>query len=130
MQKRAIRMVTNWIGRTYEDRLIEAEMTSLVDRRTKGDMIPTYKILTGKDKVVPGMLFGLPGDGLRTRLAAGVHPIRLQAVRPKLDIRRNTFSQRVVSTWNSLPDRLKEVLTVDGFKAGYDAWVSGGRVGA
>ena len=123
-------MVTNWRGRTYEDRLIEAGMTSLVDRRTRGDMIATYKILSGKDKVAPGMLFDLPGEGLRTRLAAGVHHIRPQAVRPKLDIRRNTFSQRVVSTWNSLPDRLKEVLTVDGFKAGYDAWVSGGRVGA
>ena len=126
VQKRAVGMVTNWRRRTYEDRLVEAGMTSLADRRLRGDMIATYKVMTGKDKVEPGALFGLPGDGLRTRQTAGVHPIRTQAVKPKLDIRRNTFSQRVVAPWNSLPDRVKEVPTVDSFKMGYDEWVRGG----
>ena len=28
-------------------------MTSLADRRVRGDMIATYKILTGKDKIDP-----------------------------------------------------------------------------
>ena len=126
VQRRAVGMVTNWRRRTYEDRLVEAGMTSLADRRLRGDMIATYKVMTGKDKVEPGALFGLPGDGLRTRQTAGVHPIRTQAVKPKLDIRRNTFSQRVVAPWNSLPDRVKEVLTVDRFNVGYDEWVRGG----
>jgi len=62
--------------------------------------------------------------------AAGVHPIRTQLVKPKLDIRRNCFSQRVVNPWNAPPARVKGVLTVEGFKVGYDEWVSGGRVGA
>ena len=129
VQRRAVGMVTNWRGRTYEDRLSEVGMTSLEDGRLRGDMIATYKILSGKDKVDPSLLFDLPavGPGLRTRLTAGIHPI---CVRPRLDIRRNTFSQRVVSTWNSLPDSVKGVLTVDGFKMGYDRWMSGGRVGA
>ena len=56
-------MVTNLRGRSYEDPLVEAGMTSLADRRLRGDMIATYKIMTGKDKVEPGVLFGLPGDG-------------------------------------------------------------------
>ena len=60
-------------GRSYEDRLAEAGMLSLVDRRVRGEMIATYKIMTGKDKVEPGVFFGLPGDGLRTRQGAGVH---------------------------------------------------------
>ena len=55
---------------------------------------------------------------------------RAQAVRPKLDIRRFSFSQRVISTWNQLPDSLKGVGTVLAFKIGYDEWVSGGRLGA
>ena len=70
------------------------------------------------------------GPGPRTRQTAGVYPIRAQAVKPKLDIRRHSFSQRVVITWNSLPDSLKGVETVLGFKMGYDEWVGGGRVGA
>jgi hypothetical protein len=109
-------MVSNLRGRSYEDRLAEAGMLSLEDRRVRGDMIATYKIMTGKDKVEPGVFFGLPGDGLRMRQGAGVHHIRAQAVKPKIDIRRYTFSQRVITTWNLLPDRLKGVGTVLGFK--------------
>ena len=117
---------------TYEERLNEAGMLNLEDRRERGDMIATYKILSGKDKVEPGMIFGLGGDGPgpRTRQAAGTHHIQKQAAQPKLDIRRNSFSQRVVSTWNSLPDSLKGVQTVLAFKIGYDEWVRGGRLGA
>ena len=34
-------------------------MTSLADRRVRGDMIATYKIMTGKDKIDPGLFFDL-----------------------------------------------------------------------
>ena len=104
-------------------------MASLADRRVRGDMIATYQIMTGKDKIDPGLFFDLAaeGPGPRTRRAAGVHSIR--GVRSRLDIRRYSFSQRVVNTWNSLPDSLKGVTTVLGFKIGYDEWVSGGRLG-
>ena len=38
--------------------------------------------------------------------------------------------QMVVRTWNPLPDSLKRVGIVEGFKIGYDEWVGGGgRVG-
>ena len=132
VQRRALGMVSNMRGRTYEDRLTEAGLTSLVDRRVRGDMIATYKIMAGKDRVDPKIFFDLEGEGpgLRTRQAAGAHPIRAQAVRPKLDIRRFSFSQRVISTWNQLPGSLKGVGTVLAFKTGYDEWVSGGRLGA
>ena len=132
VQRRAVGMVTNLRRGTYEERLNEAGMLNLEDRRERGDMIATYKILSGKDKVEPGVIFGLGGDGPgpRTRQAAGTHHIQKQAAQPKLDIRRNSFSQRVVSTWNSLPDSLKGAQTVLAFKIGYDEWVRGGRLGA
>ena len=62
VQRRAVGMVTNWRGRTYRDMLREAGMTSLVDRRIRGDMIATYKIMSGRDKVKPEALFTLQGD--------------------------------------------------------------------
>ena len=130
VQRRAVGMVSNMRGRSYEERLAEAGMLSLGDRRRRGDMIGTYKIMTGKDKVEPGVFFGLAGDGPGTRQAAGAHHIRAQAVKPKSDIRRYSFSQRVISTWNLLPDSLKGVGTVLQFKIGYDEWVSQGRLGA
>ena len=45
------------------------------------------------------------GEGLRTRRCTGVFNIR--GSNNRLDIRRNSFSHRVVNTWNSLPDSLK-----------------------
>ena len=95
-------------------------------------MIATYKIMTGNEKVEQGVLFGLPGDGPgpRTRQTAGVHAIRAEAVKPRLEFRMHSFSQRVVITWNSLPKSLKGVDTVLGFKMGYDECVGGGKVGA
>ena len=130
VQRRALRMVSNLQGRTYEDRLAEVGMTSLEDRRVRGDMITTYRIFTGRDKVDPGLFFDMvaDGEGLRTRRGTGVFNIRV--TNDRLDIRRNSFSQRVANTWNSLPDSLKGVNTVLAFKIGYDEWVNGGRVGA
>jgi hypothetical protein len=43
VQRRALGMVSKLRGKTYEDRLTEAGLTSLVDRRVRGDMIATYK---------------------------------------------------------------------------------------
>jgi hypothetical protein len=130
VQRRAISMVSNLRGRTYEERLVEAGLLSLTDRRERGDMIAAYKILSGKDKVDPEMIFSLGGGGTgpRTRQTAGTHSIRKQTSQPKTDIRRHSFSQRVVSTWNSLPDSLKGVQTVLAFKVGFDKWVSEGRL--
>jgi ribonuclease P/MRP protein subunit RPP40 len=130
VQRRAVGMVSNLRGRTYGDRLVEVGMTSLEDRRVRGDMIATYKIMSGKDKVDPRIFFNLAAEGAgpRTRRAEGVRNIRSD--RANLDIRRYSFSQRVVNRWNSLPDSLKEAGTVLGFKIGYDELVEGGRLGA
>ena len=85
------------------------------DRRVRGDMI-TYRIMTGKDKVDNGLFFDMvaDGEGLRTRRGTGV--INIRGSNNRLDIRRNSFSHRVVNTWNSLPDSLKGVGTVLAFK--------------
>ena len=122
VQRRAVGMVSNLRARTYEARLAELGMTTLADRRVRGDMITTYKIMTGKEKVDPGMFFDLvaEGEGPRTRGATGAQNIRVRGAR--LDIRKYSFSQRVQVGWNSLPDSLRRVDTVLEFKTGYDEW--------
>ena len=134
VQRRAVVMVTNLRGRSYEDRLEEAGMTSLIDRRIRGDMIATYKIMTGKDNVEPGGDLWVAWGWTRAKNKAdsrgASHHCIVQAVKPKLDIRKHSFSQRLVTTWNALPDSLKGVEKVLGFSMGYDEWVGGGRVGA
>ena len=48
VQRRAVGMVSNLRGRTYEARLSELGMNTLADRRVRGDMIASYKIMSGK----------------------------------------------------------------------------------
>ena len=95
--RRAVGMVSNLRGRSYEDRMAEVGMTSLLDKRVRGNMIATYRIMTGKDMVDPRTFFDMAEEwaGPRTRLVAGVHNIR--ETRSRLDIRRYSFSQRVTS---------------------------------
>ena len=66
---------SNLRGRSYEERLAEAGMLSLEDRRLRGDMIATYRIMTGKDRVEPGVFFGLAEDvpGVQTRQSVHHH---------------------------------------------------------
>ena len=132
VQRRAIGMISNLGRGTYEEKLEEVGMLSLADRRERGDMITAYKILSGKEKVEPGLIFSMGGDGHgpRTRLTTGTHHIRKQTTKPKTDVRRHSFSQRVVDTWNALPDSLKGADTVLAFKVGFDKWVKEGRLGA
>ena len=105
-------------------------MASLENRRVRGDMVTTYRVVTGHDKVDSGYFFNLvvDGPGSITRGVTGV--FNIQGVPDRLEIRKNSFSQRVVTTWNSLPDSLRGLGTVLGFKIGYDEWVSRGRLGA
>ena len=50
---------------SYEERLREMHLTTLEDRRVRGDMITTYKILRGIDRVNKDKLFNT--GGTRTR---------------------------------------------------------------
>ena len=48
VQKRAVRMTSGLKGVTYEEKLTELGLMSLADRRTRGDMIETWKICNDK----------------------------------------------------------------------------------
>ena len=51
VQRRAVGIVTNLKGRTYEERLSELKMVTLEERRRRGDLVQMYKVLSGKDDV-------------------------------------------------------------------------------
>ena len=59
---RAFRIVSDLSGRTYEARLGEVGLTSLEDRRVRGNMTTTFRIMTGKHKVDPGQFMLLCGS--------------------------------------------------------------------
>jgi len=57
----------------------------------RGDLIETYEILTGLDRIFSERMFPMVGES-RTR----GHSLRTK-------VRRNVFTQRVMNVWISLP---------------------------
>jgi hypothetical protein len=51
IQRRAITMVSGLKGTEYEERLKELGLTTLEERRHQADMLQTFKIVRGIDKV-------------------------------------------------------------------------------
>ena len=47
MQRRAVNMVAGLKGKTYQDKLKEAGLTTLEERRDRGYMIQTFRIIQG-----------------------------------------------------------------------------------
>ena len=81
----------------------------------KGDLIETYKILTGLDRVASERMFPRVGES-RTR----GHSLRIRDKPFRTEVRRNFFTQRVVNLWNSLPRKVAEAKTLCDFKKKLD----------
>ena len=64
-------------------------------RRVRGDLIETYKILTGLDRVDSERMFSMVGES-RTR----GYSLRIRGKPFRTEVRRNFFTQRVVNVCN------------------------------
>src|SRR6218665_2572831 len=51
VQRRATKMIQGYKDLSYEERLIRCGLTTLEKRRSRGDLIETYKIITGKETI-------------------------------------------------------------------------------
>jgi len=91
-------------------------ITSLKERRVRGDMIEVYKLMTGKEQISPGQFFTPVGADYKLR----GHDKKLTKARPRLDIRKYFFSQSVVNRWNRLPAKVVNSKSVNAFKNAYD----------
>ena len=129
VQKRAVGMVTNLKGKSYEERLAEMDMVTmvtLVERRKRGDLVQMFKIMSGKDKVDYKHWFKLAQarvGAASTRSTSGsMNVVRNEG---RLELRKNFWSVRVCDPWNSLPDIVKEQPTTDSFKNSLDNFMAG-----
>ena len=99
-------------------------MRTLEERIIIGDLTETYKILTGKCDVDLKTWFSLASDAdpaIRTRATTGYLNL-VQAPIGKTDVRKNFFSQRVVSHWNQIPEHVKKADKTTGFKNSLDEY--------
>ena len=51
VQKIAVNMVSNIVKVTFSEKLTKLRMTTLEEKRWRGDIIQTWRILSGKDRV-------------------------------------------------------------------------------
>src|SRR5580692_12017 len=105
----------------YTERLVATGLTSLEDRRTRGDLIEVFKIMKGISKIDSKYFFRLD-ENSRTR----GHNYKIIKERSILDIWKYCFSQRIVSEWNRLPASVVAAESVNSFKNRYDRYISMG----
>ena len=83
----------------------------------RADLIETFKIFKGFVNVDPSTFFTLSD-----RISRG-HSIKLYKNQASLDIRKYSFSHRVVNEWNDLPSSIIESSSVNSFKGSLDLYL-------
>ena len=112
VQRRFTRMINDIGTLPYSERLLALNLTTLAERRIRGDLIETFKIINGiveygKD------VFKVSRSG--NNIVSKVSYDSSNSAVKKL---RNSFlSERVKSYWNSLPTSVKTSCSVNMFKA-------------
>ena len=116
VQHRATKIVKPIKELHYEERLRRHNLPSLVYRRRRGDMIFAYKIFSKKVDLDPSEFF------LMAPTRSRGHHYRVVRKKATKQCRINSFSNRIVNDWNSLPEEVVSVKTVDNFKSKLDGF--------
>ena len=93
-------------------------MTTLSERRQRGDMIQLYKIFNGIDKLETSKTIAVQQNQTRG------HRFKYQKKITKQVHRENFFFNRSANLWNNLPSEVVNAETVNSFKAGLECWMS------
>ena len=118
IQRRANKMIPELRDLSYESRLLQCGLTTLETRRLRGDQIEVFKIVNGYEDVDRNMFFKLK-EGSRTR----GHKVALVKEQCRLDTRKCSFSQRVITEWNKLPNDCVNASSVNMFKNRIDIYM-------
>jgi hypothetical protein len=119
IQRRATKRAPGLANMDYGDRLEKLNLTSLEDRRTRGDLITQFKIMNGIEVVDwshPPVRYGTTTRG---------HQFRYIKELSTNSIRSNFFNNRIAGTWNCLPKEVVDARSVNSFKARIDEWYEG-----
>lgn len=113
LQRMATKMVPELAGMTYEERLRAMDLPTLEQRRERGDLIQTYKLVSGMDEVDNEKLVLREEFPTRTTRS---HSRKLRMGRSVRDVKKYSFPQRCVETWNGLSEDVVSAPSVGGFK--------------
>ena len=100
MQRRATRIIKGVGNLSYEERLRRCKLTNLEIRRSRSDLIETFKILTGREDLPPEHFFEATKSS-----STGGHECKL--CRKATGTLKNNYVRiitRVVNLWNKLDE--------------------------
>ena len=117
VQIKAVKMISGLeAGLSYEEKCKEIGLDTLEVRRQKQDMIQTYKILHGIDKVEWQEHYLKAQDRTQRVTRTTADPMNLVVPPARLDIRKNSYFVRAPRMWNLLPSEAKNAHTMAVFK--------------
>ena len=132
VQRRATRIPTGFDKLEYEDRLKRLSLTTLQDRRMRGDLIETYKVLSNRESIdwvkplnlrknvdISGPALNVRGNSFSMRRESFSSKVR-NSFCSWATIRDNFFVNRVVQTWNSFPNSIVTYPSLNSFKSSID----------
>ena len=114
VQRAATRQVMGMTGKNYDERLKEIKLTTLAERRNRGDMIEVHKILQKLHTVDLSDLFIVSPHHHRGSA------LKLYKTRFRTFKRGHSFSQRIVNNWNKLTQQVHMAHSTIQFKKLYD----------
>ena len=110
IQRRATKLVKSVTNLPYCDRLKMLGLTTLYYRRLRADVIQVYRIINKIDKLELSIFFHF-----NTR-PSRYNSVRLIKPRALTTIRQNSFSHRVVNSWNDLQEEVVLADSLNQFK--------------
>jgi len=119
VQRTATRLIPQFRKLSYEERLRKLGLTTLKERRQRGDMIEVFKLLEGIENVDCNHYFLYVSNHLLWTALRG-HDRKLVKVRSRLDTRKFFFTQRVVNSRNSSPASVVQATSVNMLKNTYE----------
>ena len=104
---------------SYAEGLAQLQLTTLEERRTRGDAIEVYKYLKGFLDVEKESIFKI-NNTTEPKTCHQLSFMPLEIPKASLDLRKNFFSIRGSKTWNNLPSSVRDSKSVNSFKNAYD----------
>ena len=118
VQQRATKLVPSLKDKPYEERKQALNLTSLEERRVRGDLIEVFKIIHGFENINRKQFFKLVSE-VSPHETRG-HPWKIHTPQTRLVSRRNYFDIRIIDKWNGLPAEIVRKQSISSFKSRLD----------
>ena len=109
-------MISGLKSLDYYGKLKELNLQSLETRRIQYDLVQTYKIVHGKDKVDRNQFFSMVDTNRNISTRQNSFYLNIKPKKFHTQLKQNTFATRVIKKWNDLPNEVKELRKISEFK--------------